>query len=195
MALLEAKFNENNLVSILLDQRNAIADEEIEAVQALITRAREELERPVKEPVALFRGAKRKARENAGFALTDEALDHLLLLADRNPAEFERIKGELRSGGASLKALADALKKRRAANAQNTMASGEHKPETPPGWPYKAAKIGIEYYKGTENGTFAVPLCNFMRRSACKSSTTMGPKSERRSKSMGHCAPRASTCR
>jgi hypothetical protein len=129
--------------------------------QALIARAREELDRPVKEAIAFFQDAKRKAKENAGFAMTDEALDHLVLLADRNTAEFERIRGELRSGGASLKALADAMKKRRAANAQNTTASGEHKPKTPAAWPYEAAKMGIEYYKTTENGTFAVPLCNF----------------------------------
>jgi hypothetical protein len=145
----------------LLDQRYAIAIESIETAQALIARAREELDKPVKEAVAFFQDAKRKAKDNAGFALTDDALDHLLLLADRNPAEFERIRGELRSGGASLKALAEAMKKRRAANAQNMMASGEHKPETRPGWPYEAAKTGIEYYKSTQNGTFAVPLCNF----------------------------------
>lgn len=161
MVLIEAKVSEKNSISILLDQRNAIAVEGIEVAQALIARAREELDRPVKEAVAFFQDAKRKVRENAGFALTDEALDHLVLLADRNSAAFERIRGELRSGGASLKALADAMKKQRAANAQNTMASGEHKPKTPAAWPYEAAKMGIEYYKTTENGTFAVPLCNF----------------------------------
>ena len=161
IALIEAKVSDDNLLSILLDQRNAIAIDDIDEVHALIGRAREELAKPVEEALAFFHDAKRKATENAEFALTDEALDHLLVLSDRNLSEFERIRAELRSGGVSLRALAKAIMQRRSSNVRNRAVTDDPEPKIPPGWPYEFGKTGILWHKSVDNGTVAVPLCNF----------------------------------
>ncbi len=73
--LLTRRIDRTYLLSLLLDQRHAIAAPSRDEAEAALEQAQAEFDRPVRAALAFFDDATQKAKANRGFALTDEALE------------------------------------------------------------------------------------------------------------------------
>jgi hypothetical protein len=159
--LLTRRIDRTYLLSLLLDQRHAIAAPSRDEAEAALEQAQAEFDRPVRAALAFFDDATQKAKANRGFALTDEALEHLAVLQERNVPEFHRIRGKLQHAGTPLRPVDSALQNRRETKAQIKYATGERRPTRPASWPYEATRSGLIWHKETDCGSVKVELSNF----------------------------------
>ncbi|MEC4747458.1 PriCT-2 domain-containing protein [Methylomicrobium sp. Wu6] len=160
--LMNSKVSEANILSILLDQRNAIAVNALEDAEQLLQSAKTERDKPIADAIALFAAWDKK---DLGFPFEPEALDALQLLKEHAISDYERIKGEMRQAKVSLRELDKAVNAHRQNKTLNAIADGTHPRQSPQkldAWPYTIENQAITWNKTTESGTIVpVELCNF----------------------------------
>jgi hypothetical protein len=160
--LLNNKVSETNILSILLDQRHAIAVNTIQEAEGLMASAKTERDKPITDAIFLFASWD---KTDLGFPFETESLDALLLLKESSTSDFERIKGEMRQAKVSLRNLDKAIQAHKQSKTVNAIADGTHQHQSftkQDTWPYSINNQAIAWNKTTENGAIVVvELCNF----------------------------------
>jgi hypothetical protein len=160
--LLNSKVSEANILSILLDQRHAIAVNTLEDAEQLLHAAKTERDKPIADAIALFTAWDKK---DLGFPFESEALNALQLLKEHAISDYARIKGEMRQAKVSLRELDKAIQTHRQSKTLNAIADGTHNRQSLKkldAWPYTIENQAITWNKTIESGTIVpVELCNF----------------------------------